>query len=230
MRKYTVITPENIEVEYTLADLGSRGAAAVIDITIQTMFLMVIIVGVALLATFAPDIWETHYGWILGIALLLWFVFGTGYYIGCETAMNGQTVGKRVMKLRVIRMNGQPITLKHAAIRNLFKLFIDQQGLGVVMIFFSKHCRRLGDLAASTLVVAESLPAPPSSLAMLSSNPERLTAYLSPEEQGILRAWLERRDSLRRPEELRSSLVGHLEARLEHMGLLAEFRDMLQKI
>ncbi len=230
MRKYTVITPENIAVEYTLADLGSRSAAAVIDFTIQLIFMMGITIALGVLAVFAPELWETQYGWILGIALLSWFIFSTGYYIGCETAMNGRTVGKRLMKLRVIRMNGQPITLKHAAIRNLFKLIIDMQGIGVVMIFFSKHCRRLGDLAASTVVVTEVQPSAPVSLAVLADNLDRINAYLSQEEQAILRSWLERRSRLDRPEELRSALVARLEERFTQLGLIGEFQGFLQKI
>lgn len=230
MRKYTVITPENIEVEYTLADLGSRSAAAVIDITIQTCFLMIIIMGVGILATFAPLFWEEHYGWVVGIGCLLWFIFSVGYYIGCETAMNGRTIGKRMLKLRVIRVNGQPITLKHAAIRNLLKLFIDMQGIGVVMIFFSKHCRRLGDLAASTLVVSEARGAAPVSLSSLTANTDRISAYLSQEEQAILRAWLERRDRMERPEELRNAILTRLQERFAQLGLLGEFQDFIRKI
>lgn len=230
MRKYQIITPENIEVEYTIADLGSRAAATVIDFTLQLLFLMVIVLGTSFLAVFAPEFWEAQYGWILGIGLFLWFVFSTGYYIVCETAMNGRTVGKRIMKLRVIRMNGQPITLKHAAIRNLFKLIIDMQGIGVVMIFFSKHCRRLGDHVASTLVVMDTESTAPVSLALLTSRLDRINAYLSLEEQSILRSWLERRSSLDRPEELRGLLVNHLEQRFAELGLLGEFQEVIEKI
>jgi len=202
----------------------------VIDFTIQLLFLMMIVFGVAILAVFAPSFCEEQIGWILGISLLAWFVFSYGYYIGCETAMNGQTIGKRIMKLRVIRMNGQPITLKHAAIRNLFKLIIDMQGIGVVMIFFSKHCRRLGDLVASTLVVTEVQPAPPVSLTILTGSLDRISVYLSLEEQAILRSWLERRNGLDRPEMLRNALVSHLEKRFTQLGLIGEFRDFIEKI
>lgn len=230
MRKYTVITPENIAVEYTLADLGSRSAAAVIDLTVQLIFLVIILAGTAFLAVFAPDFWEKSYGWIAGIGLLIWFLFSFGYYIACEVALNGQTVGKRLMKLRVIRMNGQPVTLKHAAIRNLFKLIIDLQGVGVAMIFFSKHCRRLGDLVASTIVVTEAQPAAPVSLEALTGGLGRISLYLSQEEQEILRSWLQRRGRLERPGELQQKLVAHLAVRFEQLGLTDEFQEFLQKI
>ncbi len=230
MRKYTVITPENIEVEYTLADLGSRSAAAVIDIAIQMCVFMVIAVGMGILATFAPQLWEQHYGWVVGVGLLMWFLFSMGYYIGCETSMNGRTVGKRMLKLRVIRMNGQPITIKHAAIRNLLKLFIDMQGIGVVMIFFSKHCRRLGDLAASTIVVSEANANAPVSLSTLTENMDRVSIYLSQEEQAILRAWMERRDRMERPDTVRNALLMRLQERFAQLGLLGDFQDFLRKI
>lgn len=230
MRKYTVITPENISVDYTLADLGSRGAAAVIDLTIQLAFLLVITFGTGFLAAFAPDYWEAHYGWIIGIGLVVWFVFSIGYYIGCEVAFNGRTIGKRIMKIRVIRMNGQPVALSHVAIRNLFKLIIDLQGIGVVMIFFSKHCRRLGDIVASTLVVTETQLSAPMSLAALTGGLDRVSHYLSREEQEILRAWLERKETLDRPEELHQALISHLEARFTEIGLIGEFREFIEKI
>ncbi len=230
MRKYTIITPENIPVEYTVADLGSRAAAAIIDLTVQLAFLLIMVLGLAFLAAFAPVYWETHYGWLLGVALLLWFLFSYGYYIGCETAMNGRTIGKRLMKLRVIRLNGQPITLKHAAIRNLFKLIIDMQGIGVVMIFFSKHCRRLGDLAASTLVIIESQPPAPVSLTALTADVDRIGSYLSQEEREILRAWLDRRGGLERPEELSKALIGHLQSRFAALGLSEDFRKFMERI
>lgn len=230
MRKYTVITPENIEVDYTLADLGSRSAAAVIDIAIQMSVFMVIALGMGILAVFAPQLWEQHYGWVVGIGLVVWFLFSMGYYIGCETAMNGRTIGKRMLKLRVIRMNGQPVTIKHAAIRNLIKLFIDMQGIGVVMIFFSKHCRRLGDLAASTIVVSEANANAPISLSTLTENTDRVSIYLSHEEQAILRAWMERRDRMARPDTVRNALLTRLQERFAQLGLLGEFQDFLRKI
>lgn len=134
------------------------------------------------------------------------------------------------MKLRVIRMNGQPITLKHAAIRNLIKIFIDMQGVGVVMIFFSKHCRRLGDMAASTLVVSEAQASAPISLSALTTNLDRTGAYLSQEEQAILRAWLERRDRMERPEGLKDAILVRLQERFAQLGLMGEFQDLLRKI
>ena len=84
-----------------------------------------------------------------------------GYYIFFETLWHGQTPGKRLSRLRVIRQSGGTIGVWEAIIRNLVR-FIDflplAYGFGVVSMFASDRARRLGDYAAGTVVVREGAP------------------------------------------------------------------------
>ena len=71
---------------------------------------------------------------------------------------NGQSPGKRLVGLRVLRSSGTPISLSESVIRNLVRL-VDFMpalyGVGIVTMFIDQNSRRLGDLAAGTLVVHE---------------------------------------------------------------------------
>jgi uncharacterized RDD family membrane protein YckC len=104
---------------------------------------------------------ETLSAWVFAIYTLLAAVFSWGYYVFFEILWNGQTPGKRWVGLRVIRADGTPITLSESLIRNLARLvdFLPAMyGVGVITMFIDKQSRRLGDLAASTLVVRDRAP------------------------------------------------------------------------
>jgi uncharacterized RDD family membrane protein YckC len=96
--------------------------------------------------------------WLTAAAGILGFLFLWGYYIYFETSWNGQTPGKRWAGIRVIRQDGLPINLSEVIIRNLIRIvdFLPLlYGLGIVAMFADSQSRRLGDLAAGTLVVRE---------------------------------------------------------------------------
>jgi hypothetical protein len=94
--------------------------------------------------------------WLAATLGLLAFGLFWGYYILFETIWNGRSPGKRWVGLRVIKMDGTPINLTESIIRNFIRL-IDflplNYGVGIVCMFLNKDSRRLGDLAAGTLVV-----------------------------------------------------------------------------
>ena len=158
MDTITITTPENIEIEYRLAGVGSRLAAVFIDIVIQTAAVTavfaVILFGVMHLDFHNLSALDTRG---IGPALLIVsaFVIYLGYYVLFEFIMNGQTWGKKLFKLRVIRNNGQPVMLAHSIVRNILRYFIDVSGVGVLCILLNKQHKRIGDMAASTIVVAE---------------------------------------------------------------------------
>lgn len=153
-------TPENVSFDYDVAGIGSRFLAALID-TLAIFFLQVVVLGTLLWLVFrstsTESIFSTNAGyWVLGIVTLLSFLFLWGYYIFFEIMWNGQTLGKRWIGLRVIRLDGTPVTVAEVVIRNLVRM-IDllpaAYGIGVVTMFINENSRRLGDLAAGTLVV-----------------------------------------------------------------------------
>jgi predicted small metal-binding protein len=134
------------------------------------------------------------------------------------------------MHLRTIRTNGQPITLKHSAIRNLFRVFVDMLGIGALLIFFTKQHKRLGDMAASTIVIAEESKSRPITLDDLYRNSDNLSYYLSKEEQELLRDYMERKDSMENYSELREQLINHFRRRFEDLGISNEWEGFVNKL
>jgi len=96
--------------------------------------------------------------WTLAIIIFLNFCVVWGYFALFEAYWRGQTPGKRVMKLRVIKDSGRQITFFEALARNLLRAIDLMPGLylaGVITMLCNKQNKRLGDLAAGTLVVHE---------------------------------------------------------------------------
>lgn len=201
-----ITTPENIEVEYTLAGLGSRTGAALIDTIIQGIMLLILGIALLLIGYFSPNFWEEYSGWIIGGTILAFTLISYGYFIAMELSMNGMTLGKKVFRIRTIRSNGQPITLKHSALRNLFRVFLDVFGVGVVLIFFTKHNKRVGDFVASTIVVAEENKARPITLKGLQNINENYRYLMSEEEYAILREYVQRKSSMENCDYLKEQL------------------------
>ena len=230
MKKFKITTPENIEVEYVLADVGSRVAAAIIDTLIQGILILPLAISILLMVYFAKDFWKNYYGWVTGISLLILVIIIYGYFIVMELSMNGQTIGKKVLKLRTIRKNGQSLTLKHSAIRNLFRLFVDMYGIGIVFIFFSKERNRVGDYLASTVVVAEEDKARPITLENLQKVNENFSYYMSKEEYELLRDYYERKNSMKNYSKLTQELKLHFTNKFEALGILEEWQSFINEL
>jgi uncharacterized RDD family membrane protein YckC len=155
--RYIVDTPESIDFAYDVAGIGSRFMAALID----TLLLVLLQVVVGALTAFAVSQLE-DFDVAESLLLALWatasFILLWGYYLVFELIWNGQTPGKRAVGLRTVREGGRPITAAASMIRNLVRIvdFLPGlYGLGVLTMFVDKRSRRLGDLAAGTLVVKE---------------------------------------------------------------------------
>lgn len=150
----TIDTPENVIFGYEVAGLGSRFLAAAVD----SSLILLLEIGITGLVSVLNNLFNLDRlgDWLVAVYLLAAFALLWGYYIVFETLWNGQTPGKRWAKLRVIRIDGLPISLSEALVRNLVRL-VDFLPLlyaaGVVAMFLNAQARRLGDLAAGTLVV-----------------------------------------------------------------------------
>ena len=153
-RTIQILTPDNVEIEYRLAGVGVRGAAAGIDLLIQGLLLLIPggILGWILYQQ-QPD--EATLMTAIGIFLLLYGVINYGYFIISDLVFKGQTLGKKLYHIRVIRDNGEGITPAHAMIREFLRSTIDPLGIGFILIFLNKRNKRLGDIMASTIVVEE---------------------------------------------------------------------------
>src|SRR5206468_9747860 len=87
---------------------------------------------------------------------LSYFVVSIGYTITCEWSWRGQTLGKRLLRLRVVDAEGLRLQFNQVVTRNLLR-FVDSLPIfyfvGGVVCWFSPKCQRLGDIAANTVVI-----------------------------------------------------------------------------
>lgn len=151
-------TPENVVFGYEVVGIGSRFLAALIDTTIIALLLLATNALLIFVVFGGIDSTGTVNSFIVALASLISFAFFWGYYIFFEMRWNGSSPGKQQVGIRVIRSDGTPITLAESVIRNLVRLvdFLPgAYGLGLVTMFIDGKARRLGDLAANTLVVRE---------------------------------------------------------------------------
>ncbi|WP_400163360.1 RDD family protein [Brevibacillus sp. TJ4] len=161
-REVSVVTPEHVQLRFQTAGLGSRAAAQLIDGCILFLVNLTLILLFSIVAiddfSFAPSADSTVTEVALAIFLILLFLINFGYSLLLEAFWSGQTVGKRLMRLRVIRDTGQPITFLSAVLRNLFRI-VDMLPsgyfLGALVVFFHPKDKRIGDLVAGTIVVSE---------------------------------------------------------------------------
>jgi uncharacterized RDD family membrane protein YckC len=149
-----IVTPENIAFQYRVAGPFRRLPAFLIDLAIR---LAVAAVGLVVAIFGFGSIGSPTVG--LGIMLLVWFVLAWFYGGLFETFWNGQTPGKRLMGIRVVSVEGQPITPFQAILRNFLREvdaqpFIFYQ-IGLLAAILNDRFQRLGDLAAGTMVVVE---------------------------------------------------------------------------
>lgn len=184
-------TPERVPLAFALASIGNRFLAAAIDHFIQ--YLAIFIVAWLLIAlsgfniynadTKASDLFQTMPKWTLAGLIIVVFLIFAGYFIFFEWLWNGQTPGKRLLKLRVIREDGRPITFWEALARNLLRIFDAVPGfvvpiysVGLITVFMSGRDQRIGDVFAGTVVVRERLEEAPT-FAETFSNPTSDAAF-----------------------------------------------------
>lgn len=159
---YALETPESVSVGLPVAGVGSRFVAALLDVLILLAVLIafgiVIAVSTAILGA------GTIGGYIaLALGTLVTSVVFFGYFVFFEIAWNGQTPGKRATGLRVIMASGYPVTPFAVLVRNVLRLVDALPGfyalgfytVGIVTMLVDKRSRRLGDLAAGTMVIKE---------------------------------------------------------------------------
>jgi uncharacterized RDD family membrane protein YckC len=164
----TIETPEQVAIHFPLAGIGSRFLAVLADSLLQGVAYVVLFFIIFLILSTAPDglqaIARSDEKWFIAAIIVLAFLLHWGYFTLFEAFWNGQTPGKKLCKLRVIRDSGRQITFFESMTRNLIRV-IDSlpgfYGIGVVTMLCNRHSKRLGDFAAGTLVVHERAPEPP---------------------------------------------------------------------
>jgi uncharacterized RDD family membrane protein YckC len=195
--RITIATPEGVNLELSLAGVGSRFASATVDFVIQAALLIAILVaGTAILP---------GGGFSIAAITVTSFLVLAAYDILFEVFASGRTPGKGLNGLRVVRTDGSPVGFFTSAVRNVLRL-VDLLPAGylagILCILVTRRNQRLGDLAAGTLVVRERRPttrwqeAPPS---LEEARAQWVTwdvSAVSTDELAAVRRFLERRDEL----------------------------------
>jgi uncharacterized RDD family membrane protein YckC len=148
--RITITAPEGIDLEYTLAGLGSRFIASFLDLLVRVIVLAAVL---GLMAALGAS--STALGIVLIVGLFLALF---GYDIAFEVWGSGRTPGKRWSGLRVLMVKGQPVSFAPSAVRNIMRIIdIWATALiaGTVSILATRRNQLLGDLAAGTIVVRE---------------------------------------------------------------------------
>ncbi len=202
-----VETPEHVELQFELAGIGSRTAAALLDTLLLGLFLILS----GLLLGLLVDLQSPAGNWALAIYFLVFvYTFFFCYYALFEGLNSGRTPGKMALGIRVVMDSGRPVTRSAAVVRSLLRLIdfwfpVAPVVPGMLFVFLTKSNKRLGDLAAGTVVVRDhptewALAGAPAPLAAAGTAPadeiEAGPPELSDDEFRLLDRFLARMDDL----------------------------------
>ena len=197
-------------MRYELAGLGSRLLAVTIDLLVQIAMISLITWGFYWLGTHAPKIDPGDHKYsneslvtniMIGFIIFIVFAVFFGYFILFEAFWNGQTLGKKALGIRVVRDGGYPVDFTASLVRNLIRIgemLVGFYAVAGIVSLISPMNKRLGDIAAGTIVVRDAkMDSPVSMLKEMREEPTYAsTAYVSGEERAIIKRFLERRWSL----------------------------------
>jgi uncharacterized RDD family membrane protein YckC len=149
-----IATPERVSFDYQVAGLGTRALAQLLDLLIVTGIMIAVLFFAFAVGTVTGSDTAANLIMIVGL-----FIVVFGYFWISEALWSGQTVGKKVFRLRAVGDRGEPLTFLQAGIRNVVRIvdFLPYgYGVGMVVLFVNGKGKRLGDLAAGTIVVKDS--------------------------------------------------------------------------
>jgi uncharacterized RDD family membrane protein YckC len=202
---HVVRTPEYVEFEFPLAGLMTRFLAWFLDVFLSTLAASMVTGAVAVFGALVP-------GLAIALIFIIWFLVNWGYFAFFEYRWAGQTIGKKVLGLRTIQEGGVRVGFYQSVMRNLVRavdhlplLYLAGGGLALL----SSKGRRLGDIAAGTVVVRDRRRAIPAGIA----GPGQLIPALLDKrvEDRVRRASVEEREEL------------SMEARLSLFKALSEY-------
>lgn len=205
--RITLQTPESVELEFTLAGIGNRALALLIDYIALGFTLIVFWVTWGIFSVVITDIFRNvrNVGlWLFAIALFLNFAIYMGYFVFFEVLWQGQTPGKRYTKIRVIRDDGRRIRIQQATLRSLLRPIDDIIFIGAFLIMLTPKEKRLGDIAAGTLVVQEEYLVAATNFSISEKAKQLATelpqianlSLLLPDDFATVREYLQRRNAM----------------------------------
>lgn len=192
---YKIETPEGINLLFRPASPVIRSIALFLDIIIR---LSITIVFMLAILTLTRQATPNSKNYIAGFLCIFLFLIYWWYFVLFEVFNNGQTLGKRFCKIKVIHDDGTPISWTSSILRNLLRV-VDilpsfSYGLGLFTSLTSKDFKRLGDIVAGTLVVYTEEKTLPLSLPNVPA--ESCPFNLTLQEQQTILAFAERNRTL----------------------------------
>ena len=149
MEQFQIETAQNITIDQNTAHLGDRMVAYLIDSFIVMAYLILMFLMLSSLNVDFGDSWAFYL--IMSLPAFL-------YYVLLETLLNGQTVGKKLMQLRVVKIDGSKPSFSSYLIRWVLRIIdvgISSGGVAVLTILIRGQGQRVGDIAAGTTVISE---------------------------------------------------------------------------
>jgi uncharacterized RDD family membrane protein YckC len=152
MQTIEIQTAQNVNIEYPVASIGDRVVAAIIDQLIMVGYLIAIIflyIWLLNLTEGSPLHFPVAYFVILFLPLFF-------YHLLCETFLNGQSFGKKIMKMRVVKLDGSQAGIGSYFLRWILApidIYFTYGSVGLITMLINGKGQRLGDLAANTTIV-----------------------------------------------------------------------------
>jgi uncharacterized RDD family membrane protein YckC len=151
-----VVTGEAVALGLQLAGAGSRCVAALIDFGVTVVATLLVFILVAVTGFDSTDA-------VVTVIIVTEVLIVLGYPVAMETLWRGRTLGKAAMGLRVVRDDGGPIRFRHAFVRGITGVVVDKPGItyglgALIPIIATARKKRLGDMAAGTMVLQERVP------------------------------------------------------------------------
>jgi uncharacterized RDD family membrane protein YckC len=207
--QFSFQTPESVEIEFTLAGIGNRAFALIIDYIVLGLILFVALTIWAFLSLLVLDLLSSFGAnnlplWLIAIQFLIIFTIYVGYFVFFETLWQGQTPGKKFVKIRVLCDDGKTVGIQQSTLRALLRPVDDLLSIGVFLIMLGKREKRLGDLVAGTIVIQEET-ANKSQIFVLSEEAQTLAnqllieadiSRLQPEDFAVIREYLRRQQEM----------------------------------
>jgi uncharacterized RDD family membrane protein YckC len=161
-----LVSGEAVELDVRIASVGSRVVGLLVDVVVQGGILLVALP----LALTAIEVWVpfADYALVQAVSIVTVVVVLVGYPTIFETLSGGRTLGKMTLGLRVVRDDGGPIRFRHALTRSLVGVAVEWPGVvlplftwiaSLTVMLAHPRGKRIGDLAAGTVVIHERTPA-----------------------------------------------------------------------
>jgi len=149
MQTIRITTSQNIDIDYEIAGLGERILAWLIDFAIFFLIIMLTIIINAMLGGHFEN-------FIIGAIFIVYLVLYVFYDLFCEIFMNGQSIGKRIMKIKVISLDGGQASVGQYLLRWLFRVVdftITSGACALITAAVTNKSQRVGDIVAGTVLI-----------------------------------------------------------------------------